>query len=199
MPQACWRWLCDGNHGISRDDRQHLLGELRQLIYSHTREAFNEKMEEFSSGKICSKYPQYSNHLENSYADRLPAWAMYSRRERQLPTRTHGSNTNAYAEISMKATKETQFGRIKTRNLPEMLSKICDNSAMYRDKLIEVGNNWSTLRRARSKYIGPKTTLTTNQVHHLGEGCYIVFTEDTFVENRYVKYDSIVYTVKLKG
>ena len=94
----------------------------------------------------------------------------------------------------MKATKETQFGRIKTRNLPEMLSKICDNSAMYRDKLIEVGNNWSTLRRARSKYIGPKTTLTTNQVHHLGEGCYIVFTEDTFVENKYVKYDSIVYT-----
>ena len=46
-----------------------------------------------------------------------------------------------YAEISMKGTKETQFGRIKTRNLPEMLSKIIDNSAMYRDKLIEVGNN----------------------------------------------------------
>ena len=145
------------------------------MIYSFSREVFNEKMEEFNSCETCSKYPQYAKHLEKSYADRQPTWAMFSRRERQLPT--HGSNTNAYAEISMKATKETQFGRIKTRNLPEMLMKICDNSAMYRDKLIEVGNNRAILKRARSKYIGPKTTLTIDQVLDLGESCYIVQSE----------------------
>ena len=80
-----------------------------------------------------------------------------------------------YAEKSMKLTKETVFGRQKARNLPEMLNIICDNSDPYKNKLIEVGNNRSSvLRKARSKYAGPESKVTKEQIFDLGNGGYLV-------------------------
>ena len=61
MSQAGWRWLWDRENGIGRDDRQHLLAELK--------EAFDEKLAEFNECEICLKYPQYASHLEKSYAN----------------------------------------------------------------------------------------------------------------------------------
>jgi hypothetical protein len=95
---------------------------------------------------------------------------MYSRIEKRLPT--HGSNTTAYAEVSMKATKETQFG------LPELLEVICDNSAMYKDKLIDIGNSrWDVLKNAKSKYLGPECNLTKNQIVDFSNGMFNVQSE----------------------
>ena len=55
--------------------------------------------------------------------------------------------------------------------------RICDNSAIYTDKLIEVGNNRPILKRAKSKYIGPETELSKDQIVDLGEGIYMVQSE----------------------
>lgn len=106
-------------------------------------------------------------YLDSNYGKRPQAWATYSRRERNLPT--HGSNTTAFAEISMKLTKETVFGRQKARNLPEMLNIICDNSDPYRNKLIEVGNNrHAVLTKARSKYAVVESKVKKEQIVELG-------------------------------
>lgn len=132
-------------------------------------------MEALGECELCVKYPQYLDYLQNTYGGRHEAWALYSRIQRRLPT--HGSNTNAYAEVSMKVTKETQFGRMKTRNLAELLSKICDNSAIYVNKMIEVGNDRNNLKRAKSKYIGPKSNLTKEEVVDCGDGNFMVQSE----------------------
>ena len=169
--------MCKAEHGIGRDDRQHLHKEMRELFYAKTEESFDEKMEALGKCEQCGKYPQYLSYLQETYGGRHEAWGLYSRIERKLPT--HGSNTNAYAEVSMKMTKEIQFGRTKTRNLPELLHTICDNSAIYVNKLIEVGNNRANLKRAKSKYIGPKNKLTIEQTVDCGEGNYLVQSEQS--------------------
>jgi hypothetical protein len=186
--QANWRWLCDGNHDVRKEDRQHLLRKFKEMVYAKTKKEFLEKQDEFGECETCAKYPRYKKHLENTYGGRVETWALYHRIEHELPT--HGNNTTAYAEVSMKATKETQFGRVKTRNLPEMLSVICDNSTLYKDKLIEIGNNRAAvLKRARSKYIGPESKTTKDQIADLGEGVFMVESE---------KHDDIMYTCNMK-
>ena len=81
----------------------------------------------------------------------MESWVLFSRIERELPT--HDSNTTAYAEISMSVTKETQFVRMKSRSLPELLSVICDGSEVNKNKLIEIGNiRTLVLEKAKSKY-----------------------------------------------
>ena len=164
------------------------MGEFRDLVYAKSREKFEENLEQMRNCKDCVKYPQFMRYLEKCYGNRPQAWATYSRIERKLPT--HGSNTTSYAEISMKLTKETQFGRQKARNLPEMLSIICDNSDPYKNKLIEVGNNRSSvLRKARSKYAGPESQVTKEQIVDLGEGGYLVQS---------LKYEDHWYTCNMK-
>ena len=103
----------------------------------------------------------------------METWALFSRIEKELPT--HGSNTTAYAEISMKATKETQFGRLKTRNLPELLSVICDNSEMYTNRLIDVGNGRSSiLEKAKSKYSVAPSNVEKEDIAELSEKVFMV-------------------------
>ena len=169
--QSTWRWLSSNDNQIKKCDRQHLMGEFKDLVYAMSRDKFEEDLEEMRSCEECIKYPQFMNYLDKCYGRRPQAWAMYSRIERKL----HGSNTTAYAEVSMKLTKETVFGRQKARNLPEMLAIICDNSDPYKNKLIEVGNNRSSvLRKARSKYAGPESKVTKEQIVDIGLGGYLV-------------------------
>ena len=59
----------------------------------------------------------------------------------------------------MRTTKENQFGRIKTFNLVELLQVICDDSAIYVTKLIDIGNGRdSALKEAKSKYLEKNQT-----------------------------------------
>ena len=75
----------------------------------------------------------------------------------------------------MKATKETQFGRMKTKNLPELLSVICDNSEMYKNKLIEVGNGRSSiLEKAKSKYSVAPSDVVKEDIADLGGNIFMV-------------------------
>ena len=45
----------------------------------------------------------------------------------------------------MKTTKENQFGRVRTFNLAELLQVICDDSAFYVTKLVDIGNGRDTV------------------------------------------------------
>ena len=68
-------------------------------------------------------------HLAKAYGRRIETWALFYRRENNLPTR--GSETNNYVEISMRLTKEKQFSRVRTHNLVELLKVLCDDSALH--------------------------------------------------------------------
>ena len=98
--------------------------------------------------EISKLYPQFVEHIAKLYGKRIETWALFYRLENNLPTR--GSNTNNYCEASMKLTKEKQFNRIRTFNLVELLQVLCDDSALYVTKLVEIGNGRdSALKQAK--------------------------------------------------
>ena len=81
--------------------------------------------------------------------------------------------STAYAEISMSVTKETQFVRMKSRSLPELLSVICDGSEVYKNKLIEIGNiRTLVLEKAKSKYNVTPSNVEKEDTADLGESTY---------------------------
>ena len=122
-------------------------------MYAKTRDDFEASDILMNSDSLMLSYPTFLAHLAKRYSHRVETWALYSRVERKLPTR--GSNTNSYCEASMKTTKENQFGRVRTFNLPEMLQVICDDSAIYVTTMIDIGNGRDTaLKQAKSKYLG---------------------------------------------
>ena len=70
----------------------------------------------------------------------------------------------------MKITKEKQFSRIRTFNLPEMLQVICDDSAIYVTKRVDIGNVRDTiLKQSNSKYLGKESKITKEQIVDLGD------------------------------
>ena len=122
--------------------------------------------------------------MDTLYYKRIETWALYHRKEKELPTR--GYNTNNYCESSFRITKEKQFGRVKTYNLVELLEVLCDDSAYYVNKLTDIGNGRDTvLKQANNKYIEKQTKLTIDQVVDLGDKKYLVESE-TNSENHYV-------------
>ena len=176
--QANWRWLCSSDHGVRKDDRQQLLKLFKNMMYAKTRDDFEASDILMNSDSLMLSYPTFLAHLAKLYSHRVETWALYSRVERKLPTR--GSNTNSYCEASMKTTKENQFGRVRTFNLPEMLQVICDDSAIYVTKMIDIGNGRDTaLKQAKSKYLGKESNITEDQIVDLGSDAYLVESEKT--------------------
>ena len=59
-----------------------------------------------------------------------------------------------------------------------MLSVICDNSASYVNKLIDIGDGRDTaLKQGKSKYLETSSTLMKEQIVDLGEGKFMVESE----------------------
>ena len=75
----------------------------------------------------------------------------------------------------MRTTKGNQFGGIKTFNILELLQVICDDSAIYVTKLIDIGNGRDTaLKQAKSKYLEKNSKIMEDQIVDIGEDTYIV-------------------------
>ena len=172
------RWLCKKENGILAEHRQLLFGLFKNTMYAESESEFKASQSRLEDNEVAAIYPNYLLHLRKSYGKRVEAWATYIRNERGLPTR--GSNTNNYCEASMRTTKEVQFGRVRTFNLPELLQVICDDSSYYKNKLINIGNNRDTvLKQSKSKYIGKESSIREDQVVDLGEGRFMVESETT--------------------
>ena len=178
--------MCDADHRVKKEDRQYLLKLFKGLVYAKSEKEFCQLQSDLDDDPLFEKYPQYGSYLLKNFGGRVDAWALFARIEKELPT--HGSNTTAYAEISMKATKETQFGRMKTKNLPELLSVICDNSEMYKNKLIEVGNGRSSiLEKAKSKYSVPPSNVEEDDIADLGNNIFMI--KSSFFEDEWYTCD----------
>lgn len=170
--QASWRWLCSSDNLVKREHRQELHKLFKNVIYAKTRLEFEEHQELFEGAEVSKKYPHYLAHVTKDYGYRVETWATYFRIENELPTR--GSNTNNYCESSMRLTKEKVFSRIRTFNLPEMLSVICDNSVSYANKLVDIGDGRDTaLKQGKSKYLEKISTIRKEEI-----------VEETFILER---------------
>ena len=150
----------------------------KNVIYAKTRLEFEEHQELFEGAEVSKKYPHYLAHVTKDYGYRVETWTTYFRIENELPTR--GSNTNNYCESSMRLTKEKVFSRIRTFNLSEMLSVICDNSASYANKLVDIGDGRDTaLKQGKSKYLEKISTIRKEDIVDLGDSKLMVESENS--------------------
>ena len=160
------------------EDRQALLKLFRKVIYAKTYTDLQERDKELEDDELSKKYPHFVEHLAKAYGRRIETWALFYRRENNLPTR--GSDTNNYVETSMKLTKEKRFSRVIPHNLVELLKVLCDDSALYVTKLVDIGNGRdSALRQANSKYLERENKYTKEQIVELGESRYLVQSEQS--------------------
>ena len=175
--QSVYRWLCNGNNGVSRDHRQEMLNLFKDLMYTETEIDFEEHFRSnFLDHYLIEEFPNFLEYLETQYFDRVEDWALYYRKENNLPT--HNTNTNNYVEISFRETKDHQFNRQKAFNLPELLSIVMDQSESYVQKLIELGcSRIDQLRYNHSRYNLIPSSIESKQIIHLGEGNYLVESE----------------------
>ena len=124
--QATWRWLLDSKHSLSKDDRQHLMKIMQDLVFAKQQEEFQEIVQLLPSDTILQKYPVYQEYLKKAI-DRKKEWALCYRSE----LRTRGNNTDNYTESMIFVFKCVVLRRMKAYNLIELFHFITEDLEMY--------------------------------------------------------------------
>lgn len=60
--QQVWRWLCDGSHGIKKEDRRVLMTVAKNLVYADSDETFQDEWNCFCQTPEAQKYNQYMRY-----------------------------------------------------------------------------------------------------------------------------------------
>ena len=124
--QATWRWLLDSKHSISKDDRQHLMTIMQDLVFAKQHEEFQEIIQLLPSDSILRKYPAYQDYLKKAI-DRKKEWALCYRSQ----LRTRGNNTDNYTESMIFVFKCVVLRRMRAYNLIELFHFITEDLEMY--------------------------------------------------------------------
>ena len=85
-----------------------MIRSFKALVYAETKDDFDEKKNDIESE---DKYPSWLHHLESAYFEREEAWAMFYRKEQNLPT--HNTHTNNYIETSFFGYKRAPISAAK--------------------------------------------------------------------------------------
>ena len=151
--QALWRWLLAGAHGIAKKDRPHLFFLFRALVYSETSSEFEEAKEKLKEDDIFNAYPNFEDHIDRLYLQRVEAWASHVRLEQKYPN--YNVNTTNYLESSFRVTKDIDFHRHKAHNLPDLVRHFLESESGYWvKKLIDhIALQYQNIVRSSKKYI----------------------------------------------
>ena len=124
--QATWRWLIDSKHSISKDDRQHLMTIMQDLVFATQCQEFQEIVQLLPSDPVLKKYPVYQEYLKKAI-DRKKEWALSYRAD----LRTRGNNTDNYTESMIFVFKCVVLRRMRAYNLIELFRFITEDLEMY--------------------------------------------------------------------
>ena len=134
--QQVWRWLFEKEHGVSKYDRVEIMKSFRKLVYSTSKEEFEENYEElvhldaFESNECCIQYFQDLCTIES-------AWALWCRKEYL----TRGSNTNNYVEAQFLVVKDGILKRQRQYNINQLLDKLINEfEEHFKTKLLSVAD-----------------------------------------------------------
>ena len=172
--QCWWKWLWDNTHGISKEDRQPIMLIIRNLLYQRNEVELQEQYEGLlkatSLDSYTVKYPQLQSRLE-SFWERRAEWALAYRNL----TMTRGSNTNNYAEASIRVLKEIVFGRVKAYNLIQMFSFITSTMEIYySNRLLDIAHSrYRPGTLLRYKYL-ENLQDHISSMKHIREKIYVV-------------------------
>ena len=99
-----WRWLCNGNSEIAKDDLQHLMQCARKLAYAQMKENLKQTCKFLEKDTVSSKYGNFNKQLESYWKWRCELALCY-----WDPTLVRGNNTSNYFEAGIRMIKNTVF------------------------------------------------------------------------------------------
>ena len=63
--QSMWRWLWNSKNGINKEDKQYLMGCVRQLVYAENTDKLDTTYQNFKKDAVIRKHEKFMKHLEN--------------------------------------------------------------------------------------------------------------------------------------
>ena len=117
--QAHWQFIFKSESKIEKKDKPVLLRMMRKILYSETREDFDEALNEMKESPAYNKYENYKKYMEEKVLPRNKEWSLLHRILAQLPT--NNVNVTNYVETSFRVSKDIKFNRHRAHNLAEML------------------------------------------------------------------------------
>lgn len=148
----------------------------QSALFERTQKKFVHCKKAIDTDATGIQYPQWLKHLDDCYfqnTQRIRAWGFYVRYTANMPTQDN--YTNNYVETSFRETKDNQFDITKCFNLPDLLSKLLSESAIYKTKLAELGHNRTAhYKYNKSKFYRKKGNITKKDIMEVRGGNFIV-------------------------
>ena len=147
MPAQHKCWLWDGHNGISKEDRPHLLGVFKSLVYAESSDQLNNLYQAIVDNPIVKKHRKYEEHPASVFETRK-AWAICFRSN----LLTRGNNTTNYVESAMRIVKDKVLYRLKAYNVTQLVDFLLTRmESYYARRLLDVANN-RTANIQQSRY-----------------------------------------------
>ncbi|XP_050703227.1 uncharacterized protein LOC126988878 [Eriocheir sinensis] len=150
--QQVWRWLCDGSHGIKKEDRRVLMTVAKNLVYADSDETFQDEWNCFCQTPEAQKYNQYMRYLAK-LIERKEEWSTVYRAGFLL----RGHHTNNFAESTMCIIKDIILNRCKAYNTTQLIMFMNEIFDEYmKQRLIDVS-------LCRRKVVKPPTGISISK------------------------------------
>lgn len=123
--QAFWRWLWNSKNNIDKQDRKHIMGQFRRVLYATTTDEMGQNFSKFMNDEVIKKYAYLKHHILG-YWDRKEEWSLACRSN----LLTRGNNTNNYVEASIRIFKDIVLERCKAFNtcaLIDFIAKVLES------------------------------------------------------------------------
>ena len=174
--QALWRYLWDAKHGISKEDRPHLLVFVKNMMYACSENDLKCMYANFCQDSVVLRYRNYADHVDKLYS-RRDEWALWLRTN--LPVR--GNDTNNYVEAAMRILKDHIFERFRAYSPLQLLDFILVRMQNYYERrLTDLANGRLDVMLSK-RYIPDQGNITPEMISLVGDapGLYQVESETT--------------------
>eukprot|EP00057_Strongylocentrotus_purpuratus_P017444 XP_011671918.1 PREDICTED: uncharacterized protein LOC105441952 [Strongylocentrotus purpuratus] len=174
--QAMWRYLWDAKHTIKREDRPHLLGIVKDVMYTSSEGELEESYAALCGDKVASRYNNFLTHVGRLFSRRTE-WAIGLRNN--LPMR--GNNTNNYVEAAMRILKDHIFERVRAYSPVQLLDFILVRmQGYYERRLTDLANGRLDVMLSK-RYLPDQGKITQEMISRVSDTAemYQVESEST--------------------
>ncbi|XP_022103577.1 uncharacterized protein LOC110986198 [Acanthaster planci] len=167
--RAMWRWLWDGRNGISKQDRPHLLGVFKSLVYAESSDRLNNLYQAIVDDPIVKKYRKYTKHLASVFETR-EAWAVCF----WSNLFASGNNAADCVESAMRIMKDKVLYHFKAYNVTQSVDFLLTRmESYYTRRLLDVVNN-CTANIQQSRYFLSDDDINCRNIVQEDETSYSV-------------------------
>ncbi|KAK3878339.1 hypothetical protein Pcinc_016923 [Petrolisthes cinctipes] len=115
-PFQVWRWLCDANHRVKKEERQQLILLMKQLVYAKSSVDFENYWVQYCKSSVSQQNDEYTRYF-TKLIEKKKEWSIYYPAGRLL----RGHHTNNFAESALSIMKDIVLNRSEAYNTCQLV------------------------------------------------------------------------------